>query len=269
MATNFETARKFRGPTWLAGHDDDDAEKIGRALERMRDASMDRALLGLLARFPQQDPNGTPGPDDALAALGRDRDITRGFSETSAGYALRIRNALPTLHYKGNPWALLDQLRAVIAGGSSGKTFDAHSNIWNVSSSGFRTVELDTGTWNWDGIPYTGAWSKFWVVINPGTTWAAAPVWGTAGLKWGEYSGTWGSTATVGEVGSIRHIVASWKPRGTRCVAIIINLSGTSFGSPPDPDGTWGKWSKTVDGVRVAARTNNARYWDGTTNLTL
>jgi hypothetical protein len=265
MAENFLQSRKFRGPTWLTGHDNDDGEKLGVALEDLRDASMDRALLGLLVRFPQQDPNGTPGPDDALAALGRDRDIVRGINEISAGYAVRIKDALDTLRYKGNPWALLDQLRAYIANDSSGRTFDAHSNTFGATSTGVRSFDLDTGLWDWDGIAYTGAWSKFWTIIYPGTLWETDDPWGSG--TWGD-GGTWGTTALPGEVASTRHIVASWKPRGTRCVSIVIALDPASFDpSAPEPDGTWAHWGKNVDGVYVAARLGTARYWDGTSNF--
>jgi hypothetical protein len=29
------------------------------------------------------------------------------------------------------------------------------------------------------------------------------------------------------------------------------------------PNGLWGRWGKTVDGVCVPARLTTARYWDG------
>ena len=63
MATNFRGIRKFLGPKWLV-RDGGDSEKVGYSLDSLKDAFVQRLQNGLLARFPQQDPNGTPAADD-------------------------------------------------------------------------------------------------------------------------------------------------------------------------------------------------------------
>jgi hypothetical protein len=272
VADNFRLSRKSRGPRWLVGDEsdpNDDGVLVGYSLDVVKDAAVRRAELGLLARFPQQDPDGTPGPDDALAAIGRDRGILRGINETSAAYAVRLIRYLTGLQTKGNPYALMQQLQAYIGGGSSFRTVDNHSNWFSLSATGVKSALINNGTWNWDGND-PDTWARFWVIIYPGTTWEPLNAWGDAGLQWGTPNTTdgdvsWGSTATGGEVSSVRTIVRTWKPAGTRCINIIIAFDPASFNpASPEADGTWAQWSKTVNGVRVKARLATALYWDGT-----
>lgn len=267
MAENFRAARKFRGPGWVTGENGEEAELVGYSLELLRDASVRRVEAGLLARFPQQDPDGTPGHDAALAEIGRDRRILRGIGETSRGYAARLIPYKDHLRRRGSAYAMLQQLTAYVLGGSTGRTVDRSGNWCTIDAAGEPTWLADPGSWDWDSSSNperAGFWANFWVVLYPGTTWSEGPAWGDADLSaWGSTDRTWGSTASPGEAASVRHLVRDWKPNGTRCVGAVIAFdTGTFDPTAAEPDGVWGRWSRVVNGVRVAARVTTARYVD-------
>lgn len=265
----FRLLRKFLGPKWLTT--EGDGELIGYSLDLMRDAFVERLRLGHLARFPQNGPNGETAPPDALAAIGRDRRVIRGLSETDQGYALRLLAWLDDRKTGGNPFALLQKL-AEYVGTDAGfvfKTVDVNGNWFVRAADGTRTVYLRQGNWDWDG-DFTGLkWARYWVVIHPGPAWTVGDNYGDAGIKWGERPGTWGSNVSAGEVQTIRAIVGDWNAGHAHCINIIVAFDPTSFDPTAAlhgtglPDGLWEHWSKNVGGVQVPARLATARYWDG------
>ncbi len=255
---SFRRLRKFLGPKWLVG--EDDGELAGYALDVMKDAFVQRVFLGLLARLPET------APTDALAALGRDRRVTRGRTETEEAYAERLIRWLDDRKVAGNPFALMRKLSEYTGAGPSFRTVDARGNWYSRAADGTETALLKQENWDWDGAD-ASRWSRFWVIIYPTGLWTELPNdWGdTDGDGWGGTQGaTWGSTATAGDVQTIRFLVSDWKPQGTRCVNIILALDPDSFDpASPEPDGLWGGWSKNVGGVQVPSRLATARYWDG------
>lgn len=270
-ATSFRLLRRAMGPRWLVA-DGDEGEAVGYSLDLIKDAWLDRLRRGLLARFPQNGPNGETAPTDALTAMGRDRRLVRGISETDAAYALRLRRWLDDRKVAGNPFALMQKLAEYCGPLPSFRTVDARGNWFSRAADGTISVSLAQANWDWDGLAVGKRWARFWVVIYPNGLWTeSAYDWGDlAGPGWGEAtSGTWGSTAEADQIATIKHIVNDWKPGGTRCVNIILAFDPTSFdpaGAPHAaglPDGLWQRGSKTVDGVRVPSRLSTARYWDG------
>jgi len=261
MATfpiTFRTLRKRLAPRWLT---EGEGGLVGYALDLIKDAYAERIYLGLLARLPET------AATDALAKIGRDRRTLRGLGpETDASYATRLKAWLTDAKRRGSPFALMQKLQEFIAAGSSFRIVDARGNWYSRSAAGVETYTLNTGNWNWDStVPSSPQWSRFWVIIYPGTRWSHSATWGS-GQLWGDTEKTWGTTATPGEVAQVRGIVADWKPAGTRCVNIIIAFDPASFDpTAPEPDGKWGKPSKVVAGVHVATRLATADYWDGTT----
>lgn len=256
--TTFRTSRRRLAPRWLT---EGEGGLVGYALDLIKDAYMERVYLGLLARLPE-----TAGTD-ALGKIGRDRRTLRGLGpETDASYATRLKAWLTDAKRRGSPFALMQKLQEFIAAGSSFRIVDARGNWYSRSAAGVETYTLNTGNWNWDStVPSSPQWSRFWVIIYPGTRWSHSATWGS-GQLWGDTEKTWGTTATPGEVAQVRGIVADWKPAGTRCVNIIIAFDPASFDpTAPEPDGKWGKPSKVVAGVHVATRLATADYWDGTT----
>lgn len=265
----FRASRKFLGPAWLTQNGE--SELLGYALDAFKDGLIERTRKGHLARFPQNDPTGqTTAPDDALAEIGRDRRIVRGINEPSTTYAVRLIRWLDDWKTSGNPFALMHQLRGYLGSLPLLRTVDARGNWYTLAPDGTKTALINQANWDWDGDPSALVkWSRFWVVIYPNGLWTQGPNWGDVGFVYGTPGQTWGSTATLDEVVSVRSIVSDWKPAGTRCVNIIIAFDNASFDptTPRDgaglPNGAWGGWAKYVGGIAVPARLSTARYWDG------
>ncbi len=258
----FRLLRKFLAPRWLT---EGEGELVGYSLDLVKDAWIERLQNGLLARFPQNGPNGETAPPDALAALGRDRRVVRGINETDVSYAARLIRWLDDRKTAGNPFSLMAKLAEYTGPLCSFRTVDARGNWYSRAADGTQSVSLSTGNWNWDDTPVT-KWSRFWVIIYPNGLWTEGQAWGDPTTQaWGDLGHTWGSTATPDEVQTIRFLVADWKPAGTRCVNIILAFDATSFDpATPEPNGLWGRWSQVVSGVQVSTRLQTARYWDGT-----
>lgn len=258
MTTSFRQLRQHLGPRWLT---EGEGGLIGYALDTLKDAFVERAMWGLLARFPEV------APDDAVPLIGRDRRVVRGRNELLESYRARLLRWLDDRQRCGNAFALMQKLAEYTGPLPKFRTVDARGNWYTRNPDGTIEWSLNTGNWNWDG-PIGDRWSRFWVIIYPNGLWTVAPdqAWGDADAPdWGEDTGwTWGSTASPEEVDTIRGIVADWKPAGTRCVNIILAFDNASFSpSSPEPDGTWKYDGKNVAGVRVPARLATARYWDG------
>jgi hypothetical protein len=256
MAITFRTIRARLAPRWLT---DGQGGLVGYALDLVKDAFVERARLGHLARFPQQDALGTPGPSDALAALGRDRRVVRGIYETDAEYAVRLKAWLIERRTAGNPYTLMRQLAAYVGttGGISFRTVDVSGNWYSRDAAGVETASLAAGNWNWDGN--AAAWSRFWVVVYAGTEWAAEGTWGSG--VWGDTSGTLGSTMTQEQSATLRAIVDDWKPAGTKG-DLILAFDAASFDpAAPEPDGTWGRWYRYSSGTAIPSRLATARYF--------
>lgn len=233
------------------------------------DGVMHWALEGMKARFPDK------GPPEALALIGRDRLILRGFNEPAESYRARLKRWRIDWRRAGVAFALLEQVKAYLFG------FDVLMRTVNTKGT-WQTVAIDgtyaivrkAGNWDWDGAPAT-QWSRFWVILYPPAgLWVVAAQWDEPGTTWDADATTcWDTTATVEQANSIRQIVATggplaWKPAGTTCVEIILAFDGASFDpsgppGPPLPDGDWKYFSRNVGGTQVESRLGSARYWRG------
>lgn len=253
--TTFRTTRRHLAPRWLT---EGEGELLGYALDLVKDAFAERTRQGLLVRFPEQDPSGTPAPADALASMGRDRRVVRGLNESDASYVVRLKAWLDDRKTAGNPYTLMQRLAEYLGTGVSFRTVDNSGNWFARAADGTRTALLRQANWNWDGS--AAAWARFWVVVYGFR--AAESTWGAG--TWGD-GGTWGSTASDDEVATIKAIVNDWKPAGTRCLNVILAFDAASFDpTAPEPDGTWGEPSEASGGTRVKSRLETARYIDGT-----
>ncbi len=255
---NFRELRRFLVPRWLT---DGEGGLVGYALDLMRDVLMERVRLGHLVRFPQQDANGTPGPTDALHALGRDRGVVRGIGEDDTTYAYRLTQWLVDSRTRGTAFTMMKQLADYCdyagAQGCSFRTVDNRGNWYSRAADGTESSSLDTGNWDWDGD--ADKWARFWVVIYPGTRWAAEGVWDTGAL-WDETSLVWGSTATQEHATTLLSIISDWKPAGTRGFGILAFDSGSFDPTAPEPDGDWGKPYEYAAGTAIESRLTTARY---------
>ncbi len=263
VSQSFSRIRQFLAPRWLT---EGEGGLVGYSLDLVKDGYLQRVLLGLLARFPQNGPDGETAPPDALAAIGRDRRVVRGLNESDVSYAIRLIAWLDDRKTAGNPFTLMQKLSEYTGAGCVFKTVDNRGNWYVREADGTRILHLKQANWDWDG--YTEKWSRFWVIVHPpATLWVEEDDWGVG--TWGD-GGTWGTTASYDEVQTVRALVADWKPAGTRCVNIIVAFDPASFDpeaaalSPGLPDGFWGDWSTDVGGTQVGTRLDTARYWKGT-----
>jgi hypothetical protein len=220
-------------PGWLAKGD---GGKALWSIGTMFDAFAERSRQALLVRFPGF------APLDSLGAHGRDRKIIRGIDEPAASYAQRLVAWLDEHRVRGNPYALMRQIRAYAQADVRVRTVDRRGNWFTIDRDGTQSVRLAAGNWSWDEGDLS-RWSRFWVIIYPtadGEPWAQNAAWGDPALwdtgLWGEPQKTIGTTATQNQVTDIRRIVREWKPDGTRCDGVIIAFDDESF----DPNGQEG-----------------------------
>jgi hypothetical protein len=260
MSHRFRTAFYKFLPWWLT---EDEGEKVWFSLGLIVDAFLERLRQGALARFPEY------CPPDALKYHGRDRKIVRGIQETDAAFAERLIRWLDDHKVRGNPYALMEQLRAYCGGNIMVRTVDRRGNWFTIAADGTKSAVLKTGNWDWDDGG-TERWARFWVIIYSlnGTPWSVSESWGSTTLwssgVWGTPGATIGTTATVEQVASVRSIIREWKPEGTKCEWIIIAFDDADFNpTNPDPDGYWENWSRLVGSAQRATRLATARYWKG------
>lgn len=261
--TAIRTSRKRLAPRWLTTGD---GELIGYSLDLVKDAFIERARLGLLARLPQNNPAGTrTAPADALNAIGRSRRILRGISETDASYAARLVNWLDDWRKAGSAFEMMHQLAGYCGPLPSFRTVDDRGNWYSRTAAGVESSSLVQENWDWDDEAIGAKWARFWVIIYPGGLWTAETyTWGDGSDPvWGAGTDTHGLTMTPEHAVSLRSIVDTWKPEGTRCISIIVSLDAGAFDpTTPEPDGTWRNWGVDDAGTRVPARLATARYID-------
>jgi len=268
----FRTAFYKFMPSWLYS---DEGELVNYSLGVIMDAFLERLWLGVRARMPSY------APPDAFPRLGRDRKIVRGINEGLESYAVRLIRWLDDHLVRGNPYALLEQLRAYCNVDMMARVVDARGNWFTIDADGVRSFSLAQANWDWgdntlDGSGNITNWGRFWVVLYPPTTlWTQTPAWGDPALwggAWGTDGYTWGSTATPSQVAAVRSIVRDWKPAGTRCEYIILAFDPSSF-DPTDvqepvgdlPGGDWTINHRMGSDPAVAARLETASYWPGPT----
>lgn len=249
-------------PSWLTTGE---GELVLYSLGVIKDAFAERALQGLYARYPSY------APEDALPYIGRDRKIVRGIGEPVESYRARLLPWLDLHAVRGNPFSLMEQLAAYCQVNVRIRTVDRRGNWFTRDRDGTESWQLDTGNWNWDTVPASPDWSRFWVIIYPtlgGEPWQIMTgvvgdpdLWGS-GL--GSPNVTVGTTAKPEHVQNVKNIVREWQPDGTRCEWIIIAFDDASFDpASPEPDGTWGNWGTPSGGNLVRSRLSTARYWSG------
>jgi hypothetical protein len=235
------------------------------------DSILETARQGLIAPWPGY---GTP---TALSMIGQMRQVVQGIGESQSAYAARLRAWLDTATNWGSDTDLAQAIQSYLQTDQRIRIVDRSGNWTTLNSDG--SVSFTTGTsLNWDSIsnPWRSTnWSDIWVIIYdvPVTAFPlynAAPgfaqwVWGQPGGVLNPNSSRWGHKATNANVAAISQLVKLHRGAHTFLRSIIWSYDATLF-DPNNllslPDGTWGNWSKTVNGVRVQSRSTSARYWD-------
>jgi hypothetical protein len=253
---NFRSSFKYLVPSWLSSGD---GGKVLGSLMLILDIYIQRAQSGLLARFPSY-----AGPS-ALDLIGKDRGIPRGRTETAKHYAARLIGwRWPLGHrVRGNAYALLEQVSEYF-GGLADWTIDVRGNFYQRSADGSTESYTAGVPWNWDNVPVSPRWGRFWLGIVPQPTVAitSSPAFGSSAL----WPGGYGGGAAIGLVGlspddadAIRGLFTGahpWKPAGVRPQWLIVDLDGVFV----SPNGAWDQWSENVAGVQVASRYDGWRY---------
>lgn len=218
---------------------------------------------GIKARMPGV---GTP---DALPAIGNDRQIDRGPTESDANYANRLSSAFDTWRTMGNAYRLLDSLAAFFDPDIPTLNLVSDRSEWHKRDPDGTIHHVKQGpgypsgaNWVWDtlaaGAPPYRFW-RGWVIIDAAGRWTQWHV-GTDGVIVGD-GHTVGSTASIEEVASVRRIVRRCKPAGANVISIIITFVNGLFDYSYDPavetqmpQGNYGDLSQ---------RSTDAIYWAG------
>lgn len=275
-------------PTWLrSGVDERKMYGFGLA----EDGIVDKMSQGGLARFP------TRAQPDANTVTGRDRGIMQGLTESDASFAVRLQRVFESYQFAGAARSTLGQLLGYLLAVTP--TVREVSNYFNQNTypllnestswdsypagrdPGAEPVHVyalagDPGGWDWDRFSaVTGSygWWATWIIlfsVAP-NAWANPATWaiGDAGLTIGTLPGSIGLDVVANVLASIRSIVGQFGRAGTWKRYIIVSFSGTLFdpthtaGGGVNPDGHFGRWSKTIGGARIASRFANARYCEG------
>ncbi len=252
MAINFRGLYKSLIPSrFYQG----EGNKVLYSLALVKDFYLTRVRRGLEARMPSR--TGASG----LTLLGDDRGIPRGRAEIAKHYASRLIGwRYPRGHrVRGSAFGLLDQVFEYF-GGVACSTIDVKGNYHAHALDGTTSFSYGNA-WDWDGIPATPRWGRFWLMISPVLADASGIV---ARASLDEVYAT--PNQGVGQRGlgpqdanAIRNLFRGkhpWKPAGTRQQWLIVNLDGTT----QTPDATWANWSKNVGFSQVAARYSGWRY---------
>lgn len=259
MATRFRRAFRKLAPSWLT---EGEGESVQFSLGVIKDAFVERCRQGLLARFPAH------SPEDALAFIGRDRGLIRGFAETADAYRLRLPLWLDAWITAGNAFTLMDQVAAYLSPYEVTIRIVTNTGLWYTrTKTGTHGYNMPTNPKNWDWDGNTASWSRFWLIIYPLTSgiwqdmkWSDLTHWGTPE--------TWGSDATLEQIAAIRLIVSRFKAGGSSCEYIIVAFDPNSFNpiaaaGAPMPAGDWEYNRKPGSDPTNTARLMTARYWKG------
>lgn len=111
-----------------------------------------------------------------------------------------------------------------------------------------------------------------WLIQSyPGV--APAAVWGAHGVVWGDTTRSWGLNTPPATGAAMRALLRTWKSGSADYPFVIIDFSGQtgvpgseyspwSIAGSGNPNGDYGRWSKTVNGVAVSARTSSVSPFD-------
>lgn len=292
---DIETTGKIRdeaytvSPTFLRGTN---LSKLIWAMAVPYDALLDGETFAVLYRFPSF------APDDAFTYIGQDRQITQGFQEGRASYILRLQQWLDRWRYAGKTPGVLIAIRGWITpqlpkieaikdspkflGTTTWISYADGVDPWPSGDTPTPPTQTPVSprNFNWDNnypLPTIDAQGRmhllrrmFLVIFSTVTSWCQSTLkWGSPGLKWGLTGLVWGFDQDISVTSGLFSLVKQWKGAHAWYQWIIVSFDGTLFdpAQPADgihnPDGTFGRWSKIVNGQYVPARFASARYING------
>lgn len=214
------------------------AATLGMLKDQLSDYARAAAVIGM--------PNALQ--PEALPAIGYERQMPRGLSETDAQYAERLRQAWDAWHLAGTPLGILLQLEVLYPGipivlvQQALLAFTLAPATVPPGSVYDRLIvyELPAGGWTFDGnsgLPFVnGFWSRFGILF-PGPL---PPSWTDI------VSPPTSLTApSLNEVNDIIAIVNKWRAAKATFMGINVLVSGLMWDWPPsqkwdDPGLVWG-----------------------------
>lgn len=212
-----KTYREFEldcAPPWLL---DENGEDWLTASGDAKDALVERAKAGVKARFPLL------APPDALTAIGNERGLPRGPTDTDSSYAQRLVGAWDTWKWAGTPTGVLNALwdagytNVVLVTPRRTHTLNGSRQLVTTTLATLRVFPPGAGFWNtflvWFPSPFIAAWS------------GGAPASSSA------------------EADSVRRLVNRWKPAHAIVVGYVATITGHFWGEPGVKWGDTGlKW---------------------------
>lgn len=191
------------------------------------------------------------GPVDALPAIGYERQLVRGISETDEQYALRLWGAWEAWKRAGTPLGILLQLEALYPGVPMVLVQQAHRAYSLDPDTTLPTddrliITYLPGGWRFDangGLPLSeGHWNRFGLLF-PGPL---PPTWVDV-----QAPPTPSTLPSINEVNTITSVVLKWKPAKALFMGTWVVVSGRVWGWPPtqawgDPGLLWGNGSQSV-----------------------
>jgi hypothetical protein len=213
------------------------------------DALAEYLRIGKLQAFP------TYAQTEALGYIGKDRKMLRGFRETDAAYAPRLRGARATWKFAGNAQTVLSQLAAYFSPSAPVLRYvvngeDANgvqfADWWTLQNGVFSHVRTSPSNWDWDGETDQ---RRFWIIVyrDEGFTpwfWGDGHIWG-GGQSWG-YEEEFTENFAV----DARNFIFQWKAAGSHCWRFggLIVTGDMSLFDPTGsgagyPDGTWSAYA--------------------------
>ena len=228
------------------------------------DAFTQATTDGVRARCP-----GAPDtPPDALAYIGRDRQLVRGALESDAGFADRCRTAFDAWPRAGSLEGVLRQIQSLyspisVSGLGVGGQNGSYRTWCTITTTGGPDSYSagDPTAWDWDGDP--SKWSRAWWIIHVSSvTWPPANL--GAVLILGASNWCLGLQVPKARVDDLQVVLARWKSAGTIAQAILTYdatwPNPAAPAGPNYPDGTWGNLHTWDGAVSKPSRYASARY---------
>lgn len=141
-------------PPWLQL---ENAYRLTYTLGFIADSILDSGYAALRLKMPGAYDYST------LALIGQERKLRRGLTETDEGYALRLRRWWAAARGRGNPYELIQQLRAYNPPGTGIEVIYRSGRRFSLNSSGEVVIDDLTG-WNPDSTPEL--WATYTIILN-------------------------------------------------------------------------------------------------------
>jgi hypothetical protein len=225
--------------------------RLMRAFGAQIDLEVDRAALGVKARFPAHDPDDID--EASLAAIGRERRIRRGPNEDAETYARRLRGWWDAHRGKGGPYELLRQLDAFFEA-----WLDVRMDV--VYASGTRRwIDADSvvtkDAISWGIADGSGKWARVWVFFHvpatiPGTGEALTTLGSEELITQGGESLITDGTVSPAELSDeereiFKMIPREWTAAHVDRTRVVLLWGARRLWRYPQPVPTWTAWGAT------------------------